>query len=131
MTVRSEGQIERLALDRLELRQFADEIDQAMAQQRLTARKAHLLNAQPDKNSNHAQVIGKGQIRIKRAFIPGPAVDALVIAAVGDTDPEIGDKPPVFVAKAHVDFVCGISGRKESQRLRVPFQVWEAQAFPL
>jgi hypothetical protein len=36
-----------------------------------------------------------------RALISGPAIDALVIAAVSNADAQVSDKAPVFVLKPH------------------------------
>src|SRR5262249_36207230 len=77
------------------------EIDQTVAQQRLTAGQAHFFDAQANKDADQPQIVGEGKLGVERAFIAGAAVDTAVIAAVGDADPQIGNVPPVFVAKAH------------------------------
>jgi hypothetical protein len=48
------------------------------------------------------QVVGEWKFRILSAFIPSPAIHALVIAAVRDADAQVGNKTPVFVLKLHM-----------------------------
>ena len=41
------------------------------------------------------------QLRVLRTFVAGAAVDALVVAAVGDGDAQVGDGPSEPVAQTH------------------------------
>src|SRR5262249_29205046 len=76
---------------------FANEIHQAFAQQRLAARQPHFLNAQPNEDAHQTQIIGEGQLRVYGAFLTGAAVHAAVVTSVGDADAEIGNVTAVFV----------------------------------
>ena len=70
-----------------------------LAQQRLAACETNLRDAHANEHARHAQVVGEGQISVQRAFIARPAIDTLVVAAVGDGDPQIGDGAAEFVVK--------------------------------
>src|SRR4051812_46994014 len=104
MAVGSDRQVELLVVERPHLRQLADELDHAMPEQRLATRDANLLYSLRHEQSHHTQVIRHWQVGIDRALIPRPAVDTLIVAAVGDRDPQIGDGAAVLVAKTHWDF---------------------------
>ena len=84
-----------------QLGQLADEIDHALAQQRLAAGDADFLDSKSDQHARHAQIVGEWQIAIERALVPGAAVNTLVVAAVGDRDPQIGDGAAEFVGERH------------------------------
>src|SRR5271155_2123825 len=86
---------------RAELGEVANEIDDAFSQQRLAAGEANLGDAHPDQHARHAQVIRERQISVERAFVSGAAIDTLVVAAVGNGDPQIGDRAAEFVGKGH------------------------------
>jgi hypothetical protein len=49
----------------------------------------------------HSKVIGKRQVPVQGAFVPGPAVNALVIAAIRNGNPQIGNSAAEFVGKNH------------------------------
>ena len=83
-----------------QLGELGDHLHQAGAQQRFAAGEADLLDAERDQDPHHAQVVGDGQLGILRAFVAGAAVDALVVAAVGDGDAQVGDGPAEGVAQA-------------------------------
>src|SRR5437764_12365381 len=82
-----------------------------MAQERLTTGDAHLFDALRDEQPHHAQIIRHGQIGVNSSFIPGPAVDTLVVTAVGDRDPQIGDGAAVLVSEADCVFSSWLSRR--------------------
>jgi len=67
--------------------QLAYEFDHALAQQRLPAGDSDLLNPQPHEHTRHAQVVGKSQIAIKRAFVARTAVNTLIVAAISNGNP--------------------------------------------
>src|SRR5215470_1370267 len=100
MAIGGERDIQRLALG-LELRQLPDEINDPFPQQRLAAGKSNLRDAKSNQNPSHAKVIGERKIAVEGTFISGPAIDALVVAAVCDRDPQVGDGAPEFVVKKH------------------------------
>ena len=97
MSVGGEGDVERLAFERLHAGQLAHHVDQAAAQQRLAAGETDLGDAQADEDTRHAQVVGDGHLRKLRPVAARAAIDALVVAAIGDGDPQIADAPAVFV----------------------------------
>ena len=82
-----------------QLRQVTDELHNAVAQQWLAASQANLGDPHPDQHASHAQVIGKRQITVESAFVARAAIDTLVIAAVGDGDPQVGDGAAEFVGE--------------------------------
>ena len=82
--------------------------DHALAQQRLAAGDADLLDSESDQHSRHAQIVGERQIAVERALVPGAAVNTLVVAAIGDRDPQIGDGAAEFVGERHVSLALGI-----------------------
>ena len=49
----------------------------------------------------HTEVVGERQVAVQRAFVASAAVDTLVVAAIGDRDPEIGDGAAEFVGEGH------------------------------
>src|SRR5207248_7472391 len=100
-----------------------------MAQERLTTGDAHLFDALRDEQPHHAQIIRHGQIGVNSSFIPGAAVDTLVVTAVGDRDPQIGDGAAVLVSEA--DCVPRswlsrlVSGFENETRNEKPFRKFE------
>ena len=101
MAVGGERDVEFVAIGGAQLGQLADEIDHALAQQRLAAGDADFLDSKSDQHARHAQIVGKRQIAVERALVPGAAVNTLVVAAVGDRDPQIGDGAAEFVGERH------------------------------
>ena len=97
MSIGGEGDVERLAFERLHRRQFPHHVDEALAQQRLAASETDLSDAEADEDARHAQVVGDGHLRKLRPVAARTAVDALVVTAIGDGDPEIADAAAVFV----------------------------------
>jgi hypothetical protein len=83
----------------VQLAEAANEIHYSLAQQRLPACDADFRDPKRDEYACHAQVIFKWQLAVERAFVAGPAIDALVVAAVGDRDPQVGDGATEFVLK--------------------------------
>src|SRR5579864_5906801 len=81
--------------------EFADKIDNAIPQQRFPAGDTDLCNPHSHQHARHAQVIGEWQVTVERSLVAGAAIDTLVIAAVGDGDPQVGDSAAEFVAKKH------------------------------
>ena len=75
----------------------AHELDYALAQQRLAAGEANFRDPHADQHPRHAQIIGERQVAVERAFVAGAAIDTLVIAAIGDGDPQVGDGAAEFV----------------------------------
>ena len=101
MSIGGDGDVEPLAFDGLHLAKLAHHLDQSLAQQRLAAGQADLGDAQPDEDARHAQVVGDRHLRKLRAVAARAAIDAPVVAAVGDGDSQIADAPSVFVREKH------------------------------
>ena len=80
--------------------EFGDHLDQAGAEQGFAAGEANFFDAERDHEADHADVVGDGEFGVLRAFVAGAAVDALVVAAVGDGDAEVGDGAAEGVAQA-------------------------------
>ena len=105
MAVGGERDVERarrrFGVGRAELGEVANEIHDAFAQKRLAAGEANLGDAHPDKHARHAQIVGERQVAVERALVAGAAIDTLVVAAVGDGDPQVGDGAAEFVGEGH------------------------------
>jgi hypothetical protein len=99
MAVRGDGNIERLARRSAEHSEIANVVNNASAQQGLTAGETNLCDSHSHQNARHAQIIGKRQFPIKRAFISSPAINAFVITAVGDGNPQVGYGAAEFVGE--------------------------------
>ena len=97
MAVGGERQVQRLASRRAQARQLPDQLDHAAPQQRLAAGQPDLGDSQADKKPDQAQILFDGQLGILRAHLAGAAIDAFVVAAVGDGDAQIVDHAPVAV----------------------------------
>src|SRR5579871_3174759 len=93
------------------LRQLPHKLHYPVAQQRLPARQAHFRDPHPHQNSRHPQIIRKRQVSVERAFVSRAAVHTLVVTAVGDGNPQVGDAAPEFVVEKHRRF-----GRKENKQ---------------
>ena len=83
----------------MKLREFAHEIDDAIAQKGLASGKPNFFHTHSHKHARHPQVIGEWEIAVERALIAGAAVNTLVVTAVGNGDPQVRDGPSEFVAK--------------------------------
>src|SRR5919197_1544810 len=122
MPVGRDGEVERLSVKGAEIRQFLYETHYASAQQRLASRNADFLDSQADENSRHAHIFGKRQFRVLRPLIACAAIHTLVVATIGDGDPEVGNRPSEFVGQAFHE--CGESrvsdvlGRKNPHAAR-------------
>src|SRR5262249_34963666 len=101
MAICGDRHIQLAAIQCSQLRQLADKPHHAAPQQRLATGDAYFLNPKRDQQPHHAQILGKAQLGILCAVIPGAAIDALVVAPVGDCDSDVGDVAAVFVAQAH------------------------------
>ena len=99
MPIGGNRQIKLFAIQGTKCGQVADKIDQSVTQQRLTASEPDFFNAQLNKDPHQSQVIRKWQFGILRAFISGAAIDTLVVAAIGNGNPQIGDGAAEFVGK--------------------------------
>ena len=101
MAVGSQRNFRLLSLGGAQLSEVANKLHDALAQQRLAAGQANLGDAEANQDARHAQIIGEGQVGVERALVTGAAVDALVVAAVGDGDPQVGDGAAEFVGEEH------------------------------
>jgi hypothetical protein len=84
MSVGGNSEVERLAIERTQLRELADEVDDASAEKRFAPSEPDLCDAERGKHTRHAEVVREWKFRVERAFVPGAAVDTLVIATVRD-----------------------------------------------
>ncbi|HEV2646507.1 MAG TPA: hypothetical protein VGU46_09105 [Acidobacteriaceae bacterium] len=60
-------------------------------------------------------VVGDGKFGVGGGFFAGAAIEALVVAAVGDGDAEVGDGAAEAVAQARL---CGFGGAQRQVRGR-------------
>ena len=70
-------------------------------QQGLAAGQPDLGDAQADKDARQAQIVGDRHLGKLWPIVAGAAVDALVVAAVGDRDAQIADAASEFVGEKH------------------------------
>ena len=61
--------------------------------------RPNLRDPHAHEHARHAQIIRERQIAIERAFIPRPAIHTLVVAAIRNGNPQVGDGAPEFVGK--------------------------------
>src|ERR1700682_5085637 len=101
MAIGGERNVEFVSVDSSEARQLAHEFDHATAQQWLSTSYADFFDSEADQHSRHAQVVAEGQIAEQRALVSGAAVNTLVIATVGDRNPEVSDGAAEFVGERH------------------------------
>src|SRR5664280_3204500 len=78
-----------------------DHLHQALAQQRLAAGETDLRDPQPDEDARHPQVISNRHLGKLRAVGARAAIDAPVVAAIGDGYPQVADAPSEFVDEEH------------------------------
>ncbi len=100
MAVGGEGEVERLAGEGAQAGQLLDQFDEAAAQQGFAAGEADLGDAEGDEEADEAEVVFDGEFGILRAHFAGAAVDALVVAAVGNGDAEIVNDAAVAIGQA-------------------------------
>src|SRR6516164_9871841 len=101
MAICGDCNVERLTVERVHLPQLAHHVEDAFAQQRLAASQPDFGNPQRNEEPSDAQIIPDWHFGKLRAISARAAVDTLVIAAVGDGDPQIADAPSEFVGKEH------------------------------
>ena len=87
------------------LREFGDHPDQTIAQEGLATGEANFFDTQGDEHAHHAEVVCNGQFGILRALCAGAAVDAFVVAAIGDRDAQVCNGAAMLVRQAR----CGES----------------------
>ena len=97
MAVGGKREVQRFAVGGAQRCQFSNEFYKPALQQRLAACQTHLAYTQVDKQLDQAEVLINSQLGILRPHFAGSAIDAFVIAAVGDGDAEIVNDPPVAV----------------------------------
>src|SRR5215468_8727309 len=84
--------------------QLAEKRFRTVANQRLAAGDAHLLNAKVNKNARQAFEFAPGKNLLVLAVVfrvSGTAIDTPEITAVGDRDSQIGNLAPELVMKSH------------------------------
>ena len=112
MAVGGQGQVQRLAAERAQPRQFLHQLHHPAPQKRLAARQPHLGDSQAHKNPDQPQVFVDAQLRILRPHFACAAIHAFVIAAVGDGDAQIVDHAPMAVRQRRVGRHGGRYGRE-------------------
>ena len=140
MTVGRHRKIELFAIDRTQLGQFPNEINHAAAQEWLTPGKADFLDPERRQYSRHAQIVGKRQVAVQRAFVARTTVDTLVVTAIRNRDPQVGDGAAEFVGEGQLlapSFNPSLAMKKNAGRtypagasLMASHEAREAQAFP-
>ncbi len=98
MSVRRDGEVEWLSVNRTQRRQFADKFHYAFSQERLASGDAHFTDPHAGEDSRHSEVVGERKVAVERALISGAAVNALIVAAVGDGNAQVGDGASEFVS---------------------------------
>jgi len=91
--------------------ELADHFQQVFAQERLSAGEAHFFDTQVNEIADQAEVFGGRELGVLRTYLAGAAVDALVVAAVGDGDAQVCDEAAVAVQKAFWERF-GLAGRR-------------------
>ena len=129
MAVGRQRQVERFAGDGAQTGQFPDQIHEPAAQQRFAAREADLGYPQVDEKPDDAQVFVDGELGVLGAVLAGAAIDAFVIAAVGDGDAQIVNHPPVTVSEPCIwEEHGGSDQRRIGHRTLQGYTVWRKDA---
>ena len=97
MAVGGDGDVQRLAGGGTPACQLLDHYGQIAPQEWFSAGEAHFFNAEGDEVADEAEVIFGGEFGVLCACLSGAAVDAFVIATVGDGDAQVGDDATVAV----------------------------------
>jgi hypothetical protein len=105
MSVGGDGDVQRFTRRiGAELGKTFYQTNDVLAQQWLAAGQPYLLNAQADENPDDAEIILHCQLGKLGALGSGAAINALVVAAVGDGDTKVGNAAAEFVPQAN----CGL-----------------------
>jgi hypothetical protein len=88
-----------------------DHFDEAATQEGFAAGQPDLGDAEADKDGDQAQVLLDGEFGILRPDLAGSAVDALVIAAIGDGDAEVVNDAAMAVCEAGIESHRGGIGK--------------------
>jgi hypothetical protein len=99
MAVGGQRNIKRLAILGAQVRQFLNQLNKPAAQEWFTASQPYLCDSEAYKKLDQAQVFVNAQFGILRADFAGPAVDALVVASVGDGNTQVVDDASVAVGQ--------------------------------
>src|SRR6185437_13758827 len=99
VAVGRQRQVEWLAGERTQLRQFLDQFEQTVAQKRFAACNAYLFDAEIYEKLDQPKIFFDPQFRVLRSQLAGSAVDALVVAPVGDGNAEIVDHAAMAVGE--------------------------------
>src|SRR4051812_3727014 len=89
-----------MAVESAKLVQFANEIGKTLSQQRFATRQPNFLDSKRNEHTRHTQVVFDWQLGILRAVVAGSAIDAAVVAAIGDGDTQVGNAAAVLVEQA-------------------------------
>ena len=99
VAVGGEGDVEGGAGEGAQGREGADEVKKAGAEEGFAPGEADFFNAQRDEEADEAEVVGDGELGEEGPLVAGAAVNAAVVAAIGNGDAEIGDGAAEAVAQ--------------------------------
>ncbi len=100
VAVGGESEIERVAGLGAQAGEFLNHLDEASAQQRLAAGEADLGDAEGDKKPDEPQILIDGELGILGPDFSCPAIDTLIVAAVGDGDAQVVNHPAMAICQA-------------------------------
>ena len=103
VAVGGEGDVEGGAGEGAQGGEGADEVEEAGAEEGLAAGETDFFDAERDEEADEAEVIGDGELGEEGTLVAGTAVDAAIVAAVGDGDAEVSDGAAVAVAQGLED----------------------------
>ena len=99
MAVGGQRNFRLLSLGGAQLSEVANKLHDALAQQRLAAGQANLGDAEANQDARHAQIIVEWEFRVGSSVGAGAAVNTLIVAAVGNRNPQVVDGAPEMVGK--------------------------------
>jgi len=102
MAVGGEGQVKRVAGKGAKTSELLDKLYEAAAQERFSTREPDLGDAEIDKELDEPQVLLNIELGILRSDFSRSAVNAFVVAAIGDGDAQIVDGSPMTVSQPRV-----------------------------
>ena len=102
MAVGGDGDVEWLTAGCAPGGEFANHFYEIAAEEGFAAGEADFFNAEGDEVADEVEVFFGFEFGVLGAYIAGTAVDAFVVAAVGDGDAEVGDGAAVAVYHARL-----------------------------
>ena len=125
VAVRGQRKVERLAFiggvvvgieGRADGAQIPDEVEQTGTQQGFTAGQPHLLDAEVDHQPDHRGIVRNRKLGAAKSMLASPAVDAAIVATIGDGDPQVGDRTAEAVAQTRRQRHALQRGNRERHR---------------